>query len=469
MQDCDIGLIGLGVMGENLALNFERNGFSVCGHDVDVVRRERFAQRTQGLRVSTATSLADLTGRLRLPRCLLLMVPAGAPVDTVLQPLVGMLQPGDVVMDGGNSHFNDTDRRLQALRAQGIHYIGLGVSGGEHGALWGPALMPGGDAAGWTRAQPLLQVIAARTDDGRISCDWMGPGGAGHFVKMVHNGIEYADMQTLCEAYGLMHQVLQMPAPAIGEVFAQWTQGELGSYLMDITADILQRKDPDTGGALVDAILDTAEQKGTGKWASQAALDLGVSVPTITQSVFARTLSSLKLERVHAATILKPALAGPAVDSGVALAQIRDALLAARICTHAQGFALLGAASREFGWSLPLAAIASVWQAGCIIRSRLLMPIHQAFIREPGLPNLLVDPGCAATLEHSQRGLREVVALGALHGVPTPAMTSALGYFDAYRCARLPANLLQAQRDYFGAHGYQRTDRPGQFHTRWRD
>jgi len=469
MQESEIGLIGLGVMGGGLALNLERNGFSVCGHDADHGRREHFASRTQGPGLSIASSLSELTGRLRSPRCLLVMVPAGDPVDQVLRALGALLQAGDVVMDGGNSHFIDTNRRMLALRAQGIHYIGLGISGGEHGALSGPALMPGGDFAGWPRVRPLLQAIAARTEDGRICCDWMGPEGAGHFVKIVHNGIEYAEMQTLCEAYWLMHQVLKMPAAAIGEVFAQWAQGELGSYLMDISADILQRKDLDTAEALVDSILDSAEQKGTGKWASQTALDLGVSTPTITQAVFARALSGLKQERLHAASVLKSALSRPSANRAATLERAHNAVLATRICSHAQGFALLRAASREFDWSLPLATVASVWQAGCIIRSRLLLPITEAFNRQPGLDNLLVDPQCATMLARSECGLREVVALGAMHGVPTPAISSALDYYDSYRSVRLPANLLQAQRDYFGAHGYQRIDRVGKFHTRWQD
>jgi 6-phosphogluconate dehydrogenase len=469
MQSRDVGLIGLGVMGENLALNLERNGFSVCGYDHLAAKRKQFELRTLNLQACTAASLSELVQRLRRPRRVLIMVPAGGAVDAVLQTLAPLLQAGDVVMDGGNSHYSDTNLRLQVLRESGIHFIGLGVSGGERGALWGPALMPGGDPAGWPLVQPMLQAIAARADQGHVCCEWMGPEGAGHYVKMVHNGIEYADMQILCEAYWMMHQVLEMPAQEIGKVFAQWSDGELSSYLLDISAEILQHKDPDNGRALVELILDTAEQKGTGKWASQAALDLGVSAPTITQAVHARAASALKQERILAASVLKGVQGGPRVDQHDMLQKIHNAVLASRVCATAQGFALLGAASREFDWRLPLATIASVWQAGCILRARLLRPISQAFAQQPDLHNLLIDPQCAGLLAHSQQELREVVALAALHGTPVPALMSALSYYDAYRSARLPANLLQAQRDYFGAHGYQRIDKPGKFHTRWQN
>ena len=465
--DKDIALIGLGVMGENLALNFARCGFAVAGFDTDPAKRQSFERRAQT--AQAAACLKDLVAQLKRPRRLLIMVPAGQAVDAVLDELSALLQAGDVVMDGGNTLFSDTQRRMARLQQQGILYVGVGVSGGEEGALRGPSLMLGGSAEAWPHVRPMMQAIAARADDGQPCCEWMGPGGAGHFVKMVHNGIEYADMQTICEAYWLMHQVLGMPAIEIGEVFRQWNKGELGSYLIGITAEILARHDPDTGLALVDLILDTAEQKGTGKWASQVALDMGVTAPTITNAVFARTMSALQAERVTASTVLSGPQPGMPTDREGTIEKIRRALLAAKVCAYAQGFGLMRAAVREHDWPLPLAGIASVWRAGCIIRARLLEDIRRAYERQPELPNLLMDPHFAKRMSEIQQDLREVVALGALQGVAVPAFMSSLGYYDAYRSARLPANLLQAQRDYFGAHTYQRTDRPGKFHTRWQD
>ncbi len=465
--DKDIALIGLGVMGENLALNFASQGFAVCGFDTDPAKRLSFERRTQAQKAQAAASLKDLVAQLKRPRRLLVMVPAGQAVDAVLHELTPLLETGDVVMDGGNTLFSDTQRRMASLQSQGILYVGVGVSGGEEGALRGPSLMLGGASEAWPHVRPMMQAIAARADDGQPCCEWMGPGGAGHFVKMVHNGIEYADMQTICEAYWLMHQVLGMPAGEIGEVFRQWNKGELGSYLIGITAEILAHHDPDTGLALVDLILDTAEQKGTGKWASQVALDMGVTVPTIANAVFARTMSALQAERVTASQVLLGPQAGIHTDQEGPIEKIRRALLAAKICAYAQGFSLMRAAVREYDWPLPLAGIASVWRAGCIIRARLLEDIRRAHERQPELPNLLMDPHFAKRMSEIQQDLREVVALGALQGVAVPAFMSSLGYYDAYRSARLPANLLQAQRDYFGAHTYQRTDRPGKFHTRW--
>jgi 6-phosphogluconate dehydrogenase len=467
MQAMDIGLIGLGVMGENLALNLARNGFGVSGFDLDATKRSSFAQRTQDLNAQAFDTLADLVASLQQPRCVWLMVPAGAAVDAVLTDLLPLLSPGDVVMDGGNTLYTDTQRRMQALEGTGIHYVGAGVSGGEEGALRGPALMPGGAAQAWPRLQPMLQAIAAKTDDGQACCEWMGPGGSGHFVKMVHNGIEYADMQTICEAYWLMHQVLGMSAAEMSAVFREWNQGELASYLIDITADILAHTDPETGDALVNLILDTAEQKGTGKWASQVALDLGVTAPTIANAVFARTVSALHTERSQAAKVLPGPAPRPAGQRDVVVEQIKNALLAAKICAYAQGFSLLKAADREQQWQLPMGTVASVWRAGCIIRARLLEDIRSAHERTPGLDNLLMDSHFAQVMARCHQDLREVVAMGALHGVAVPSFMSSLSYYDAYRAVRLPANLLQAQRDYFGAHTYQRVDRPGKFHTRW--
>ena len=467
MEHTDIGIVGLGVMGENLALNLERNGFSVGAFDLDADKRGRFAHRTEGKRAQTARSLAELVEGLALPRRLLLLVPAGAAVDAVLAELKALLQAGDVVIDGGNTLFTDTQRRMLELEGSGILYVGSGVSGGEEGALRGPALMPGGDAQAWPLVKPMLQAIAARADDGQPCCEWMGPGGAGHFVKMVHNGIEYADMQTICEAYWLMQQLLGMAPAEIGKVFAQWNDGELASYLVGITADILARTDPESGLALVDLILDTAEQKGTGKWASQAALDMGVTAPTIADAVFARTVSAVKDERVAASKVLAGPTARYEGDQGVFVEKVRRALLAAKICAYAQGFQLLRAGDVEHQWDLPFGTIASVWRAGCIIRARLLEDIRRAFERNPEVANLLVDEHFARVMGECQQDLRDVVAAAAQHGVAVPAFMSALAYYDAYRSERLPANLLQAQRDYFGAHTYRRIDRPGKFHTRW--
>ena len=470
-----LGLVGLGVMGENLALNFERHGFAVAGFDLDADKRARFDERTQGLQARSVANLTELVANLSVPRRILLMVPAGASVDAVLAELRPLLGAGDVVIDGGNTLYSDTARRMAALQGSGILYLGMGVSGGEEGALHGPALMPGGDAAAWPLVAPLLQSIAARADDGEACCDWMGPGGAGHFVKMVHNGIEYADMQMIGEAYWLMQEMLGLSPAHISAVFREWNAGELSSYLMGITADILATTDPLTGEPLVLRILDTAAQKGTGKWTSQIALDLGAAAPTIADAVFARTVSALQPERVHASQHLqgpKPAAATRTVsaqDQQNLLAQIHDALLAAKVCAYAQGFALMRAADQQQGWGLDFARIAKVWRAGCIIRARMLDDMRQAFEAAPDSPNLLLAPHFAQLLARCQQPLREVVARAALHGLPVPGFMSALAYYDAYRSARLPANLLQAQRDYFGAHTYQRTDRPGSFHTRWTD
>lgn len=462
-----LGLIGLGVMGENLALNFEQHGFSVCGFDLDPLKRQQFAQRTQGRQASVVQTLHALVASLQAPRRILLMVPAGAAVDAVLTELSPLLSAGDVVIDGGNTLYSDTARRLKVLEGAGILFVGMGVSGGEEGALRGPALMPGGSPQAWPQVAPMLQAIAARADDGQACCDWMGHGGAGHFVKMVHNGIEYADMQLICETWWLMKHLLGLTPTQCSELFHTWNQGELSSYLIGITADILATQDPETGEALVHMILDTAEQKGTGKWTSQIALDLGVSVPTIAEAVFARTLSALKPERVAASAVLRGPTPQISQDAATLLPQIQHALLAAKICAYAQGFALMRTADGEYGWDLSFERIAKVWRAGCIIRADVLDDIRRAFVTQADLPNLLLDTHFARVMQDAQQALREVVAHAALQGVATPGFMSALSYYDAYRASHLPANLLQAQRDYFGAHTYQRTDRPGKFHTRW--
>jgi 6-phosphogluconate dehydrogenase len=466
MKSTHIGLIGLGVMGENLALNLERNGFSVTGFDLDANKCASFAKRTEGLKACAANSLAELVANLQLPRRVWLMVPAGAPVDTVLNELRTLLSAGDVVIDGGNTLYRDTQRRIDSLDGTGILFVGSGVSGGEEGALHGPALMPGGSPEAWPLVRPFLQAIAAKADDGQACCEWMGPGGSGHFVKMVHNGIEYADMQMICEAYALMKSLGMAPIQ-MSAVFREWGQGELSSYLIDITADILAHKDPETGNALVEMILDTAEQKGTGKWTSQIALDMGVSAPTIADAVFARTMSAMQAERVLASKLLKGPQPQATQNLAEVLPKIQGALLAAKICAYAQGFALIKAGDQEHDWQLPMDKVASVWRAGCIIRARLLEDIRRAFANQHDLTNLLIDEHFARLMAKCQQDLREVVAMAALSGVAVPALMSALSYYDAYRTERLPANLLQAQRDYFGAHTYQRLDKPGKFHTQW--
>jgi 6-phosphogluconate dehydrogenase len=466
MKSTHIGLIGLGVMGENLALNLERNGFSVTGFDLDAKKRDSFAKRTASLQACAVHSLTELVVNLQLPRRIWIMVPAGAPVDAVLNELKPLLSPGDVVIDGGNTLYKDTQRRIDSLEGTGILYVGSGVSGGEEGALHGPALMPGGSPEAWPLVRPFLQAIAAKAEDGQACCEWMGPGGAGHFVKMVHNGIEYADMQMICEAYALMKS-LGMTPMQMSVVFREWGQGELSSYLIDITADILAHKDPETGNALVDMILDTAEQKGTGKWTSQIALDLGVSAPTIADAVFARTMSAVQPERVVASKLLKGPKPQMAQNLELMLPKIQKALLAAKICAYAQGFALIRAGDQEHDWQLPMDKVASVWRAGCIIRAHLLEDIRRAFANQQDLSNLLIDEHFAHLMAECQQDLREVVAMAALNGVAVPAFMSALSYYDAYRTERLPANLLQAQRDYFGAHTYQRLDKLGKFHTQW--
>ncbi|MDZ7264792.1 MAG: decarboxylating NADP(+)-dependent phosphogluconate dehydrogenase [candidate division KSB1 bacterium] len=469
MQKYDIGIIGLGVMGQNLALNLERHGFSVIGFDLDKSKQQAALEKFKGKRMEVTTSLRELVGGLTLPRKILMMVPAGKAVDSVIQDIVPLLSTGDVLMDGGNSYFADTERRNNELKARGILYIGTGVSGGEEGALWGPSIMPGGNVEAWPIVKPLLQSIAAKVPDGTPCCEWVGNGGAGHFVKMVHNGIEYGDMQMICEAYFLMEQVLGLTPEDMQAIFQEWNRGELNSYLIEITGKIMGQKDAVTGQPMIHVILDTAGQKGTGKWTSQIALDLGIPAMTIAEAVFARTLSALKEERVAAAKIL----AGPRIKFAGKrddfIEMIRRALYASKICSYAQGFQLLRAASLEYGYGLQYGQIALLWRAGCIIRAQFLEKIKAAFDRQPDLPNLLLDPYFQQTLDEHQHAWRKVVATAVEAGVTVPAFSSALAYYDGYRSERLPANLLQAQRDYFGAHTYERIDRPrGQFfHTEW--
>jgi 6-phosphogluconate dehydrogenase len=467
MAKQSFGIVGLGVMGENLALNIESHGFSVAGFDLDGKKVSSFAARTQGKRAVATRTVEDFVANLEAPRRILMMVPAGKPVDAVIASLRPHLQAGDLLIDGGNTFFLDTARRIDELKGTGILYIGTGVSGGEEGALRGPAIMPGGNPQAWPLVKPILQAIAAKAEDGAPCCEWIGGGGSGHFVKMVHNGIEYGDMQMICEAYFLMARLLGLPAEEISRVFAEWNRGELSSYLVSITAEILAKKDPETGKPMVDVILDTAEQKGTGKWTSQVSLDLGVPAPTIADAVFARTLSAIKKERVAASTVLagpKPAWSG---DQATFIEMIRKALFSSKICSYAQGFQLLRAADQEHRWDLEFGTISSLWRAGCIIRAQFLGRIKEAYGRNPALANLLMDPYFASVTNAYQQDWRKVVAVAAENGVAVPAFMSALAYYDSYRTAVLPANLLQAQRDYFGAHTYQRVDREGKFHTHW--
>jgi len=468
--DADIGVVGLAVMGENLILNMESKGFRVACYNRTVSKVDDFVNgRGKGKRIIGCRGVGELTAALKSPRRVMLMVKAGKPVDEFIELLLPHLESGDIVLDGGNSHYPDTVRRTRYLAGKGVLFIGTGVSGGEEGALKGPAIMPGGNPAAWPHVKPILQAIAAKAPDGSPCCEWMGPDGAGHFVKMVHNGIEYGDMQLICEAYDLMARGLGMGAKEMHKVFARWNRGALESYLIRITGEILAKTDDETGRPMVDVILDTAGQKGTGKWTSQAGLDLGIGIPQIAEAVFARCLSAIKDERTAAAA----ALSGPAAkfrgDKAALVRQLQDAVYAAKICSYAQGFQLLRAASAEYKWDLKYGEIALVWRSGCIIRARFLGRIKQAFDRKPDLANLLLDPYFRRTVAVAQDSWRKVVKAAVALGIPAPAMGAALSYYDSYRSARLPANLLQAQRDYFGAHTYERVDRPrGQFfHTDW--
>jgi 6-phosphogluconate dehydrogenase len=464
---CSIALIGLAVMGENLALNIAGKGHPIAVYNRTAAKTRAFlAGRARGLPVRGAETLEDLAAMLTKPRKILLMVKAGQAVDDTLAALRPHLEPGDIVMDGGNSHYADTRRRHAALGVDGIHFLGVGVSGGEEGALTGPSIMPGGDRAAYDAVAPVLTSVAALAA-GRPCCAWIGPDGAGHYVKMVHNGIEYGDMQLIAEAYAIMKDLLGLDPAAMQHAFASWNQGRLESYLIEITADILGRRDEFTGRPLVDLVLDKAGQKGTGKWTSQDALGLGVPVPTITAAVYARCLSAYKDERLAAARILAGPRAARPGDSAALLAALESALYAAKICSYAQGFALLRAAAHEYGWDLDYGRIALLWRGGCIIRARFLESIAAAYDRDANLPNLLTDPFFADALAGCQAGWRETVAACQTAGVAVPAFAASLAYYDGYRSAVLPANLIQAQRDYFGAHTYERIDRPGTYHTDW--
>jgi 6-phosphogluconate dehydrogenase len=467
---CDIGLIGLAVMGENLVLNMESHGFPVAVFNRTTAKVDDFvAGRARGKKVVGCHSVRELVAALKRPRKVMIMVKAGAPVDAVLDEVAPLLEPGDILIDGGNTHYPDTTRRTRALKAKGLLFIGTGVSGGEEGALRGPSIMPGGDPAAWPHVKPIFQAIAAKAADGTPCCDWVGPEGAGHYVKMVHNGIEYGDLQLIGESYHLLQALLGLGAAALHDVFARWNKGPLDSYLIEITRDIFGYKDPETGQPMVDLILDAAGQKGTGKWTVVSALDLGVPLTLIAEAVFARCLSAQKDERVAAAGRLTGPTPSFGGDQRAFVDDVEMALYASKIISYAQGYALMSAMARETGWGIDKGAVAQMWRGGCIIRSVFLGRIKEAFDRDPGLTNLLLDPYFKSEIDRAQPGWRRVCAAGVSQGIPLPAMTSALAYYDGYRSARLPANLLQAQRDYFGAHTYERVDRPrGQFfHTNW--
>ena len=465
----DIGLIGLAVMGENLVLNMESKGFQVSVFNRTTAKVDEFmAGRAKGKKIVGTHSLEELVKSLQTPRKVMIMVKAGSAVDDTINSLIPFLEKGDIIIDGGNTHFPDTNRRTAMVESKGLLYIGTGVSGGEEGALLGPSIMPGGSKAAWPEVKPIFQAISAKVADGSPCCDWVGENGAGHFVKMVHNGIEYGDMQLICEAYQIMRDLLHMSADEMHLVFKEWNEGELDSYLIEITRDILAYKDND-GKPLVDKILDTAGQKGTGKWTGVAALDLGIPLTLIGEAVFSRCLSAVKDERVKASKVLHGPDGKFNGDKAQMINDLRDALYAAKIVSYAQGYALMKAAAQEYGWELNYGGIALMWRGGCIIRSAFLGKIKEAFDNDPSITNLLLAPFFTEKVEKAQAGWRRVVSAAVIQGIPIPAISSALGYYDGYRCEKLPANLLQAQRDYFGAHTYERTDKPrGEFfHTNW--
>lgn len=468
MAQQQIGLIGLAVMGENLVLNLERNGFPVAVFNRTTEKVDEFIQgRAAGKDIVGTHSVEELVASLERPRKILIMVKAGKPVQAVIDQLKPLLEPGDIIIDGGNSWYEDTEERTQGLEAAGLRYVGMGVSGGEEGALNGPSLMPGGTREAYQELEPLVTKIAAQVDDG--SCvTYIGPGGSGHYVKMVHNGIEYGDMQLIAEAYDLLRSVLSLTAAEFHQVFSEWNQTEeLNSFLIEITTQIFTVNDPLTGKPLVDLIMDTAGQKGTGRWTVTSALDLGVPIPTITAAVNARVISSMKAERVAASQQLTAPVITNVPDKQAFINKVRDALYCSKICSYAQGMALLAAASKEFNYSMNLSELARIWKGGCIIRAGFLNKIKQAFVDNPTLPNLLLAPEFKQSILDRQSAWREVVATAAYTGIAVPAFSASLDYFDSYRRANLPQNLTQAQRDFFGAHTYERIDQPGTFHTEW--
>ncbi len=470
MSTCDIGLIGLAVMGENLVLNMESRGFHVAVFNRTTSVTEAFeAGRGRGKNFVFAKSMVEFVKALKRPRKAQIMVKAGAPVDAVIEQLIPLLEPGDIIIDGGNSLWTDTQRREKYLKEKGIHFFGVGVSGGEEGALKGPSIMPGGSAEGWKALSPIYTAIAA-VAEGEPCCRHMGPDGAGHYVKMVHNGIEYGDMQLICEAYALLKATINPSAEEFHQIFGEWNKGELDSFLIEITTNIFAKKDPETGQPLVDVILDKAGQKGTGKWTVGHAIEMGVPLSVIGSAVEARVLSSMKDERVAASKELPKPDAKPfSGDRAALIAAVRDALYASKIMSYAQGMVQLGVAGQLYNWNLNFGDIASIWRGGCIIRARFLNRITDAYRTNPGLKNLILDPFFRDVIAKTQANWRTAICTAIEHGVATPAFSAALAYYDSYRQERLPANLLQAQRDYFGAHTYERTDKPrGEFfHTDW--
>jgi 6-phosphogluconate dehydrogenase len=465
----DIGLIGLAVMGENLVLNMESKGFQVSVYNRSIKKVDDFLEgRAKGKNIIGTHSVEELIKSLERPRKVMLMIKAGEAVDEMIDALIPHLTSGDIIIDGGNTHFPDTNRRTAYVESKGLLYIGTGVSGGEEGALLGPSIMPGGSKEAWHSVKPIFQSIAAKVSDGSPCCEWVGENGAGHFVKMVHNGIEYGDMQLITEAYQIMRDLLGMSAYDMHIVFKEWNNAELNSYLIEITRDILAFLDTD-GKPIVDKILDTAGQKGTGKWTGISALDLGVPLTLIGEAVFARCLSSFKDERILASKVLNGPTPSFSGDKKMFIDDLREAVYAAKIVSYAQGYSLMRAAAKEYNWDLNYGGIALMWRGGCIIRSAFLGKIKEAFDNNHDIANLLLDPFFKEKIQKAQKGWRNIVAVAAINGIPIPAISSALGYYDGYRCEKLPANLLQAQRDYFGAHTYQRTDKPrGEFfHTNW--
>ena len=466
MKKCNIGLIGLAVMGRNLVLNIERHGYSVAVFNRTVERVDEFlAEEARGKNIVGTHTIEELAQALETPRKIILMVKAGRPVDDFIDKLLPYLKGGDLIIDAGNSFFKDTIQRSRYLAEKSILYIGTGVSGGEEGALKGPAIMPGGQPEAYKLVEPIFSRIAAQVD-GVPCCSYIGSDGAGHYVKMTHNGIEYGDIQLIAEAYSLMRNVLGMNAKELEETFLQWNQGKLNSYLIEITADIFTKMDA-TGNPLVEMVLDEAAQKGTGKWASQSALDLGIPASTIAEAVFARCISAIKEERIQAAKVIKGPHKKYEGNKEDLLEAIKQALYAAKICSYAQGFSLMREAAKEYNWHLDLGKISMIWRGGCIIRAKFLHKINEAFQRDPNLSNLLLDPYFKEVVEKAQDKWRKVIIAATELGIPVPGFSSALTYFDSYRTARLPANLIQAQRDYFGAHTYRRVDKEGVFHTEW--
>jgi 6-phosphogluconate dehydrogenase len=470
MGTANIGLIGLAVMGQNLVLNMERNGYTVAVYNRTTSTMREFVDQNPGKKLVPTETLDEFVKSLERPRKIMVMVKAGAAVDAVIEQLTPLLEPGDLIMDGGNSYYRDTERRTKALEEQGFNFLGVGVSGGEEGALWGPSIMPGGSPEVWSTVKDILESIAAKAEeDGKPCVAYLGPRGAGHYVKMVHNGIEYGDMQLIAEAYDILQHAGLQPAE-LAEIFAEWDQGELDSFLIEITAKIFRRIDEETGEPLVNMVLDKAQQKGTGKWTSQDALDVGAAIPTINSAVVARIISSFKEERVNASEVL-PAHATQQYegDRQELIDAVRQALYASKISAYAQGMALLRLASEEYDYDLDLGEIASIWRAGCIIRARFLNHITDAFERNRQLPNLLLDEEFTQAVSERLPVWRRVVQIAVGMGIPVPAFSASLAYYDSYRNGRLPANLIQAQRDFFGAHTYERVDKEGIFHSEWEE